>query len=358
MSLTYFLRHYALVSIELILILALVGRIYGDAASGGDMGYDLLTGFVLPAYAVFYVVMATANVLLCLINFQTEEVAMRLAIARAKSGKTEPIAIRHSLAFNILTHIDTIVLVAACWKAGLPFVAGGLGISFLIGKPAEHFNILRLRRAEEAVAAIRSGLSMTEETTSANAPEITRIGNCFIVHGPFRIEILSDLQSVAKKDDVMDMHVARLMGATIAIGPAEELDALSRDPAVLEASRARSAAELSGVTLPAGALEWHATGHRGASSDAIFHFLLGLPVPDGIRVPLDASDFRRCRLLLEQVPDFARNLDKMAAASPVWARLAGRWNELCAVMDEECPDWRTGSAPCPATSELLRSIVD
>lgn len=358
LKLKHFLEHYALVSLELVLILALVDMLYGGAFHEWRLDYRLLTGFILPAYAAFYIITASGLLILAIANARTEETAMRFAIARAKSGKTEPFIVQNSPAFNFLTHLDTIVLVAACWKADLRYVATGIGISFLICKPAEYFNLLCLRRAEETIAAIRKGLSVKENEESSAACNITRIGKCIIVHGHFPIEMLLDLQKETTDDAVMDLHVARLMDATIAMGPAAELDALACDPDILDAARARSAAALSGVRLPRGALEWHATGYRGASSDAIFHFLLGLRAPGGLRTPSDAADFRRCRVLLERVPDFASDFGRMADASPDWAKLVDRWSELCALMDEECPDWRNGHAPCPATNALLKNIVN
>lgn len=194
-------------------------------------------------------------------------------------------------------------------------------------------------------------------------------GNCIILYGNVPLERYKALAKAQPGDSVTDYHVARLLGATIAMGPADEIMAISLDPDVLAKARERSAAELAGVTLPDGALEWHATGRRETSSDAIFYRLLGfrfgtLPMPTYI------ADLRCCRLLLEQVPAFAAKFHDMAEVSGGWAELVSRWSEITALMDDENPDWRTDldNCPCipgfktndpdkcPRTYDLLRNI--
>lgn len=111
--------------------------------------------------------------------------------------------------------------------------------------------------------------------------------------------------------------------------------------------------------IPQGAEEWLRTGERGLSSDAIFTHLTGLGLGSGWGAvyPLDSWDLRRCRLLLERVPAFRLRLGEMAGACPVWARLVTRWGELCALMDEEAPDWRDGQW-APRTYDLMRKLID
>jgi hypothetical protein len=46
----------------------------------------------------------------------------------------------------------------------------------------------------------------------------------------------------------------------------------------------------------------------------------------------------------------------MASVSPVWARIADAWSELCRTMDEEAPDWRDGTFTAPRTNALLRKL--
>lgn len=89
---------------------------------------------------------------------------------------------------------------------------------------------------------------------------------------------------------------------------------------------------------------WLASGERGTSSETIVQTLTGIPAlgrdTDRGSPPLDPADLRRCRLLLEAVPSLVPLLPKMAAASKDWAGLIAHWAEICALMDEEVPDWR------------------
>lgn len=105
--------------------------------------------------------------------------------------------------------------------------------------------------------------------------------------------------------------------------------------------------------IPDTAIKWLDHGERGTSSEAIFSHLTGIPLGRGMWPPADAGDLRRCRVLLAQVPEFAARLSEMAALSTPWARLVERWDEVCAVMDEES---RTGHYH-PRTYELIQLIT-
>ncbi len=112
-------------------------------------------------------------------------------------------------------------------------------------------------------------------------------------------------------------------------------------------------------TLPDGAGAWLSHGERGLSSEAIFSHLTGLAINGqrrGGSTPHDPDDLRRCRLLIEQVPAFRSDLHRMAEVSKRWGALVERWDELCALMDSESPNWRTGYGPAPKTFELMRRI--
>jgi hypothetical protein len=72
----------------------------------------------------------------------------------------------------------------------------------------------------------------------------------------------------------------------------------------------------------------------------------------------DPDDLRRCRLLLEQVPELTPRLGEMATVSRVWEVLVARWDEICATMDGECPDWRTSNGSAPGTFSMMEECVD
>ena len=103
-------------------------------------------------------------------------------------------------------------------------------------------------------------------------------------------------------------------------------------------------------------LAWIARGERGISSNTIVQHLTGYPANGrwGGGYPSDPDDLRRCMLLLEQCPELVAPFrERMAYASPVWARLVARWDELIAMLREEMRDY-SGRAPC--TYKAMREI--
>jgi hypothetical protein len=108
--------------------------------------------------------------------------------------------------------------------------------------------------------------------------------------------------------------------------------------------------------LSAGAREWLARGRHGLSSKCMFEELTGYPLGDGKDAPDDAGALYRCRLLLDAAPELVERIAQMASVSPVWARVASAWSELCRTMDEEAPDWRAGTFTAPRTNALLREL--
>jgi hypothetical protein len=97
---------------------------------------------------------------------------------------------------------------------------------------------------------------------------------------------------------------------------------------------------------------WLMHGQRGLSSEAMVAHIMG--TGGSADHPYDPSDLGRCRLLVEQVPMIRFNLKHMADCSPVWARIIANWDELCALMDEEAPQWRCGIGGAPKTYQLLK----
>ena len=76
----------------------------------------------------------------------------------------------------------------------------------------------------------------------------------------------------------------------------------------------------------------------------------------GVHYPHDPDDLSRCRKLLEAVPELKPLLPRMAEASPVWAELVSRWDELCALMDAEAPQWRDGQGSAKKTYALMQEL--
>ena len=146
-----------------------------------------------------------------------------------------------------------------------------------------------------------------------------------------------------------------MAGASFAMG----------SPAALAALKARledgalAAVRAANPSLSPEATAWLAGGERGVSSNTMFEYLTGVKATRGWgrSHPHDPGDFRRCRLLLERVPELVPLLPRMAEVSPVWAALVAGWDSLCATMDAECPYWRTGrGGSAPKTYEMMRAI--
>lgn len=107
------------------------------------------------------------------------------------------------------------------------------------------------------------------------------------------------------------------------------------------------------LILTPGAVRWLAWGERGNSSNVIFGHLTGIPmaVGDGMP-PFDASDFRRCRMLLDHVPEWRNRLAEMAELGPEWSVLVENWQALCDLMDGEV------DVRYPMTSAKMRALFD
>jgi hypothetical protein len=154
--------------------------------------------------------------------------------------------------------------------------------------------------------------------------------------------------------------LARLAGVTFAWGPKDAVAALTRklaapilvDPNLTPLER------------------WLRAGERGLSSDAIVGHLRGWslvdqrpnrPPPEDPPYPHDPGDFRRCLLLLEQVPELRESFTLfMPSASPTWELLVSTWDQLTELFLSEAPtDWRDprSEGMAPKTRAALMRVV-
>lgn len=165
-------------------------------------------------------------------------------------------------------------------------------------------------------------------------------GNCILITGEVPASAFQALTHLAPKKSVLDADVARMYGANFAFGLPDDLSALRRAGAPAAERRVRDA----NPGLSESAVKWLASGERGVSSETIFGHLTGIDALKGFRmdVPYDPSDFRRCQLLLEQVPELMTQFYRMAEVNEKWANLYSAWPAIIAAMDEEAPGWREG----------------
>lgn len=178
-----------------------------------------------------------------------------------------------------------------------------------------------------------------------------------ILHfGAMSADDMMKAAKLAGKDAVIGTDAARMAGASFAFGSTELLDDLQ----ARLAPSARQEAQSQHPGLSPEAIEWLATGQRGMSAEAIFTHLTGIRLRSDGKChahPHDQADLRRCRLLLEAVPELQGRIGEMALLSKEWADLAGAWDDLCAQMDTETPDWRDRAGRAPRTYEMMKQIL-
>lgn len=183
----------------------------------------------------------------------------------------------------------------------------------------------------------------------------TRDG-CTVVRGVVPLDEVARLLHRAPSGAVLDASLAEQLQATLVFGRPEDLETLRKT------APPRRLPEGVEALSPA-ARAWLAQGERGLSSEAMFQHLTGFDANrkrslSHTAYPHDAADFRRCRLLLEQVPELTPRLGEMASLSREWAQLVKQWDCLCATLDAEAPNWRNGQGSGRLTSSLLREILD
>lgn len=98
-------------------------------------------------------------------------------------------------------------------------------------------------------------------------------------------------------------------------------------------------------------LIWMSEGETGLSSMSLARETAGLPHPTkgsfgGIWAPSDPADLRRCRLLIEAVPEARQAVDRLAEKHDGWRGLAADWNEINRLYDEEAATgWKNDAHP-------------
>ncbi len=168
---------------------------------------------------------------------------------------------------------------------------------------------------------------------------------CTLITGSVPITQLTALMSAAGKGAVVSDNLARLAGVQFAWGLPADVDALEdKLRAGKLAGLIAGQADPSADGLSDAARQWLAVGEHGLSSCAMFWKLTGVK-PSYIAdqnhydYPHGAGDLRQCMMLLDQVPELKGRIHQMAECSRSWAALVSHWDDLCATLAEEAPDW-------------------
>jgi len=203
------------------------------------------------------------------------------------------------------------------------------------------------------------GISANSVAAPGTAFRVEHRDGCTLVFGEVPVNDFHALTQAAPAGSQLSVPLARLAHSTIAFGPKENVDRLVCE---LQEVRLRGSTPDDAVLCET-AQRWIKIGEQGLSSATMFWAITGVKTADIVNVqipndhPCDVYDFRRCRLLLEQVPEFVPLLPRLRAVSLVWDRLVGAWNELCAVMDAELPSWRDGCGLAELTQERLEEVI-
>ena len=106
-------------------------------------------------------------------------------------------------------------------------------------------------------------------------------------------------------------------------------------------------------------LNWLFHGRVGMSSKAMAAVFAGMQekYSPSYTIPFDPSDFNRCLMLLEVVPEGREMMGEVAKINPEWKLIVNRWDEIerCFI-DEAGLDW-SKSDSAPKTAKLMREVV-
>lgn len=88
------------------------------------------------------------------------------------------------------------------------------------------------------------------------------------------------------------------------------------------------------------AMFWIANGETGMSSKTMWNCLLGnKKFP--INHPYDPDDFKRCYKLLQTVPEWKPQLEKLKPLSKEWSNLVDNWDKLTEMYEQNVKDnWK------------------
>ena len=203
----------------------------------------------------------------------------------------------------------------------------------------------------------------TDEATGALRTEfrIVETQGCRLIYGKIPLRSAKTMLSGMSRNAVMDTDAARMFEATFVVGKKRDLDVLKNSARAAAIARVRHACAANG--LSEAAIEWLAIGQQGRSSVSLFWLLSGVrPRSEAADLkdvlPLDLSDFMRCRRMLEEVPDLAEAMTPSIGVEgwPRWSWMLGGWGALCATMDLESPQWRQHVGKAPIAGEMLEAL--
>lgn len=188
--------------------------------------------------------------------------------------------------------------------------------------------------------------SSHDTNTTSKATYSIEWGEQFrIIRGKGSLAVMAEIFSTCPVDFKLDLDLASRYEATAVLGSPDGLKTL-RDTAPLR-------------SIPVGtdvlneqAINWLLAGERGDSSNAMFDAAFSVELASEGQQnrdhPRDADDLARCRLLVDSCTHVRTQFAAISALSPVWGRIIENWDEICAAMDAELPEWRLHGKRWPA----------
>jgi len=89
------------------------------------------------------------------------------------------------------------------------------------------------------------------------------------------------------------------------------------------------------------ALWWIANGEVGQSSKTMWNCFMNSTKPYPVNHPHDPDDFSRCYKLLQAIPEWRKDLDRMKPLSKQWSNLVDNWDKLTDMYElNKKQDWK------------------
>lgn len=104
---------------------------------------------------------------------------------------------------------------------------------------------------------------------------------------------------------------------------------------------------------------WIIEGEVGTSSKTMWLALMGIVTRPRrldsfeVGIPHDPDDFRRCLLLIEAVPEWEGQLQKVADVFPAWQPYIREWQTMKRLYQEESPYGK-----CPRLYDFMKVMED
>jgi hypothetical protein len=97
---------------------------------------------------------------------------------------------------------------------------------------------------------------------------------------------------------------------------------------------------------------WIRRGEVGSSSDTIQRAFTGRGPELLPTIPHDPDDFRRCKQLLDLIPEWRTDLARVAKIYPWWEPFVDAWPDLERLYAEEAP-----AGTCPKLDAAMQALV-